>query len=72
MLGLAVVTDMDVRVGLVTVRVLLPEAVPEVAVMVAVPWAMAAARPLRSTVATDVLDELQMTCVLISKLAPSE
>ena len=61
MLGLAVVTDMDVRVGLVTVRVLLPEAVPEVAVMVAVPWAMAAARPLRSTVATDVLDELQMT-----------
>ncbi len=63
---------MEDRVGLVTVRVVLPEIVPEVAVMVAVPRAMAVARPLLSTVATDVLDELQMTCVLISKLAPLE
>jgi hypothetical protein len=72
MLGLAAVTDMEDKVALVTVRVLLPEVVPEVAVMVAVPGAMAVARPLLSTVATDVLDELQMTCVLISKLAPLE
>ena len=72
MLGLTGVTDMEDRVAEVTVRVLLPEVIPEVAVMVAVPWAMAVARPLLSTVATDVLDELQMTCELRSKLAPLE
>jgi uncharacterized membrane protein YqaE (UPF0057 family) len=76
MLGLTGVTDREARVAEVTVRVVLPEIVPEVtgmvAVMVVVPGAMAVARPLRSTVATDVLDELQMTCVLRSKLVPSE
>jgi hypothetical protein len=66
MLGLAGVTDKEARVAEVTVRVLLPEIVPEVAVMVAVPGAMALARPLLSTVAADVLDELQMTCIVIS------
>jgi hypothetical protein len=60
-LGLAVVTDMEARVAEVTVRVLLPDVVPEVAVMIAVPAATAVARPLRSTVATDGSDELQMT-----------
>jgi hypothetical protein len=54
------------RVAEVTVRVVLPETVPEVAVMVvAVPIAMAV-RPLLLTTATVVLDELQVACVVIS------
>ncbi len=77
MLGLDGVTDMEVRVAWVTVRVVLPEIVPpkkinEDALMVAEPGATAVAWPLPSTVATDVLDELQTTCVVISKLLPSE
>jgi hypothetical protein len=40
--------------------------------MVEIPAATDVAKPLLSTVATDVLDELQMTWVLISKLVPSE
>jgi hypothetical protein len=63
---------MEERVAEVTVRVVLPEILPEVAVMVAVPAATAVARPLLFTVATDVLDELQVTCVVISRLVPSE
>ena len=55
------VTDIKDRVAGVTVRVVLPRIVPEVAVMVAVPAARVVARPLLSTVATDGLDELQMT-----------
>jgi hypothetical protein len=42
--------------------------------MVAVPAVMAVARPLLSTAATtvgDVGDELQVTCLVISKLVPS-
>jgi len=42
------------------------EIVPEVAVMVVVPAIRAAARPLLLTTATVVLDELQVTCVVIS------
>ena len=89
MLVLSEVTDMEVRVAPVTVRVVVAEKVKvgtlpgmvKVAVMVAVPAATAVARPLRLTVATDVLDEggtllgtveVQMTCVVISKLVPSE
>src|SRR3972149_4604769 len=71
MLGLTGVTDMEDRVAEVTVRVALPEIVPEAAVMVAVPAPMAVARPLLSTVATDRFAELQMTCEVISKLVPS-
>ena len=74
MLGLAGVTDMEDRDAEITVRTVLPEEVPvekllgmvEVAVMVVIPGAMAVARPLLLTVATDVLDELQVTCVVIS------
>ena len=66
MLGLAGVTAIEDRVAAVTVRVVFPEILPEVAVMVAVPAATAVARPLLLTVATDVLDELQVTCVVIS------
>ena len=57
---------MEVRVADVTVRVLLPEIPPEVAEMVAVPTATDVARPLPLTVATDVLDELQVTWVVMS------
>jgi hypothetical protein len=66
MLGLTIVTDMEDRAAEFTVRVVLPEILPEVAVMVAVPAATAVAKPLLLTVATDVPDELQMTCVVIS------
>jgi hypothetical protein len=72
MLGLAGVTNMEERVAEFTVRVVLPEIVPEVAVMVAVPAARAVTKPLLLMVATDVFDELQVTWVAILKLVPSE
>ena len=71
-LGLAGVTDMEDRIAEVTVRVVLPGIVPEMAVMVAVPATAAVAKPLRLTVATGVLDEIQMTSVVISWVVPSE
>jgi hypothetical protein len=71
-LGLAGVIAMEDRVAEVTVRVVLAETAPEVAVMVAVPGAMAVARPLLLTVAANGLDELQVTCVVISWVVPSE
>jgi hypothetical protein len=71
MLGLTGVTNMEDRVAEVTVRVVLPEIVPEVTLMVAVPGAMAVARPVLSTVATVVFEEVQVTCVVISWLVPS-
>jgi hypothetical protein len=72
MLGLGGVTDMEDRAAEVTVRAALPETIPEVAVMIVAPAATAVARPLLLTVATDVFDELQVTCVVILKLVPSE
>ena len=72
MLGLAGVTNMEDRVTEVTVRVVLPAILPEVAVMVVVPPVMAVARPLLFTVATEGFDELQVTCGVISTLVPSE
>ena len=39
---------------------------PKVAVMVAVPPEIAVARPLLLTVATDVFDEVQVTCMVMS------
>ena len=71
-LGLAGVTDMEVRVTGVTVRIMLPEILPEVAATVAAPTNTAVARPLLLTVATDVFDELQVTCAVISWLVASE
>ena len=56
----------------ITVRVVSPEIVPEVAVMVAVPTATDMARPLLLTPATKILDEVQVTCVVILWLVPSE
>jgi hypothetical protein len=56
----------------VAVRVVLPEILPEVAVIVIVPAEAAVAKPVLLTVATDGSDELQMTCVVISNLFASE
>ena len=60
-----------------TVRVVLPEILPEVAVMVVVPAERAypfttsnMARPVLEIVATVVSDEVQVTCVVISLLFP--
>jgi len=72
MLGLAGVTDMEVRVAGVSVRVVFPEILPEVAMMFAEPIAMAEARPLVLTMATDGSDELQVTWAVISQRVPSE
>jgi hypothetical protein len=71
-LGLTGVTDMLDRVAEVTVRAALPERVPKVAVIVAVPPAAAVARPLPVTVATVISDEFQVTCAVTSWLVPSE
>jgi hypothetical protein len=72
MLGAAGVTAMEDRVAAVPVRVVFPEILPWVAVMVAAPTVTVVARPVLLMVATDVLDERQMTCVVISRLVPSE
>ena len=66
MLGLAGATEIEDRGSEFTVRLALPEIVPEVAVIVAVPVATAVARPLLLTIATDVVNERQVTCVVIS------
>ena len=66
------VTAMEDRVAGITVRSVLPEMLPEMAVMMDVPAATAVATPLLSTVATDVLDEVQVTCVVMSRLVPLE
>ena len=63
---------MEDKVAAVTVRVVLSEMPPWVAVMVAAPTVTAAAKPLLLIVATEVLDEVQRTCVVISRLVPSE
>jgi hypothetical protein len=72
MLGLGGVTARDNRIAEFTVRVVLAEILPEVAVMVVVPTETAMARPVLSTVATDQFDELQVTCVAMSLLVPLE
>lgn len=55
-----------------TSRVVVAEMLPYWAVMVTVPAPTAVARPLLFTVATDVLDELQVTCPVRLKVDPSE
>ena len=72
MLRLPGVTTMEDRVAGVTVKVVLTEIFPEETVMVAVPAAMAIARPLLLTTTTDGFDELQVACPVISRLIPSE
>ncbi len=57
---------MEDSVAALAVRFVLPETVPEVAVMVAAPAATAVARPVLLTITTAWFDELQITCVVIS------
>jgi hypothetical protein len=66
MLAVVGVTAIEERVVAVTVMVVFPEILPEVALMMAEPAAMAVVKPVLLTVATEVFDELQVTCVLIS------
>jgi len=56
----------------VTVRVVFPEVVPELAVIITVPAATAVANPLVLMVATEGLDEPQVTDSVILWLDPSE
>jgi len=72
MLGLAGVMDMEDRALKVTVRIMLAEVPLKFAVMVAVPLASAVASPLLLMVATDVSEELQVTCEVKSKVVASE
>ena len=65
-------TDTEERVAEVTVKVVLPEIPPELAVMMRLPAAMAVARPPLVTVATAGFDDPQVTCMVISTLVPSE
>ncbi len=71
MVELAGVKDREDWVAEVTVKFVLPEIVPEVAVRVAVPTETAVARPLLLTVTTAVFDELQETCAVMSWVVPS-
>jgi len=64
--------DIEDRVARFTLKVVVPEILPEVAVMVVAPDATVVARPLPSTVATDESEEVQVTCAVISLVVPSE
>jgi hypothetical protein len=71
--GLAGVTEMDTSGAAVTVNSVLPEIVPDTAVIVEVPAATPVARPLvLSTVATAVVPDVQVTNVVMSNDVPSE
>ena len=72
MLSLAGVTSMDFRVALVTVRVVYPGIIPAMALIVAGPTERPVAMPLPFTVAIELLDEIQVTWVVISYVVPSE
>lgn len=73
---MAGVTEIDVSVAGVTVRVVDPEMLPDVAVTVVIPVPAAAADPLEPValliVATFVEDELQITAVVMSCVVSSE
>ena len=79
MLGLVGVTARDTSDAGVTVRVVEPEILPDVAVIVAEPAATEVARPLEPAVllivAAAVLDDFQVTaavrsCVVLSENVP--
>ena len=74
LLGQETDTVIPVSAGPCPVRVVNPDTIPEVAVIFVAP---AAATPvamplLLFTVATEVLDEIQVTCVVISWVVASE
>jgi len=76
MLGLIGVTAIEDRVALVTVRVVIPETAPSVAVIVVEPTATDVASPLEPAalliVATDPAEELHVTTNVISCVVASE
>lgn len=75
MLGFDGVTAIEERVGAVTVRFVLPEIAPNVALIVDAPGAVDVASPALLMVATPVIEELQETvdvmfAVLLSEKTP--
>ncbi len=69
-LGLSGLKDTEVRVAEITVMVVVPEMFPEAAVMMAVPRPRPSTKPVLSTLAIELLDELQVACAVISKAVP--
>ncbi len=72
MTGLAGVKEIEGWPLEVTARVVLAETVPKVVVMVAVPSVRAVAKPLLPIVATNGLDDPQVTCEVRSWVVSSE
>ena len=70
--GEAGVTAIETRVAAVTVMVVDPVTLPELALMVVVPTPMALARPPGEIVATVPTEELQLTVVVRFCVLPSE
>ena len=75
MLGFAGVIARETRVAGVTVRVVDPEMLPDVAVIVVEPAATEAANPETPIVATPVVDDLHVdvvvrSCVVLSENVP--
>lgn len=79
MLGLPGVTEMDCKVALLTISVVVPETLPDRAVIVLLPAATEVATPLKPVallmVAVPVLEELQVTdlvrsCVVLLEYMP--
>jgi hypothetical protein len=66
MLGLAGVTVIKLKVAAVTVNVVFPDLLPDVAVITAVPTPIPVARPPGFTVATEVVPDDQVTDAVIS------
>lgn len=64
------VTAIDVSTAAVTVKVADPLIVPEVAVIVAVPWAMLVANPLLLTVAIEVVDDVHVAVLVRFLVVP--
>ncbi len=61
MLELAGLRNRDIRVAEVTLRITIPEMSPKAAVMMALPGLIPMTNPVLSTLATESLDELQVT-----------
>ena len=72
MLGVNGVIAIEVSVAEFTVKVVLPEIAPDVAVMVDVPVVALVVMPAAFTVAIDVVPEVQVTDALMSCVDPSE
>ena len=70
-LGLTGVTVIRLKVAGVTVNVVLPDLIPEVAVMTEVPTPTPVARPLGFTIATPIVPDDQVTDAVISTDVPS-